>query len=178
MKCLLFIIIMQFPCIGFGQVVKQPQGEQITFLDILSTTDTTTTKDEIYSRVIEWSGDAFNSSKTVIDVQDRQGGIVIIKAKMLVTHVALMGIIETSYGDYVLKISMKDGRIKSEMGPFLMDNINFTGIFVTTDKDCGYKGMGRKAIQRIWEAYQTSAYDTHDKILKSLTIAINNKKEW
>lgn len=176
MRYLYLILLVHYSLVSFSQV-KQPAGETISFVDILYAQDSAL-KDQLFSRVLEWTGDKFNSSKAVIDVQDRQAGIIIIKAKTFVSYAGLMGGTESSYGDYVVKILIKDSKVKCEIGPFIIGDINLPGKYVTTDKECDYKGFGKRAAQRIWEAYQTNAYETHVNLVHTLSEAINKKSEW
>lgn len=160
-----------------GQI-KQPPGAPLEFADIIYANDSTLSKDELYSRVLVWSGEFFKSSESVIDVQDRQSGTFILKAKMPATFTALAGMAETQYASYPVKISIKQGRVKVDVGVFICHSPDLDGRYISTSEETGYRGLGHKAIDRMWHAYRHSAIHIHESLVLSLMKSINTSENW
>jgi hypothetical protein len=141
------------------------------------------TKDQLYSAALSWLGSAFRSAKATIDVADAAGGHLIAKPVIPFEPAALISSNGTrGVISYSVSISVKDGRYKFEVGPFvhvgnggagrcdngcnygeITDSKTFTGKTVT-----GLAGSDRKN----WEKLQALARAEIGPIVASLKAAM------
>jgi Domain of unknown function (DUF4468) with TBP-like fold len=84
--------------------------------------DTTLKKDQLYTKGLEWFATTYKNAQKVIQLQDKEAGLIVGKASMscIVKGGALLPATET-YLSYTIKLSFKDGKIKYELNEFIQD---------------------------------------------------------
>lgn len=94
-------------------------GNPIQFENVIKV-DSTLTAKRLYELGVEWFAKTYNNSKAVIQMQDKDAGIIVAKAMFQATIIG-KGLIPTvtTPVDYTLKIQFRDGRLKYEMTDFL-----------------------------------------------------------
>jgi hypothetical protein len=81
-------------------------------------------KDELFSRALSWYAKYYKSSKSVIQSEDRIGGVIIAKPLFKVYTVGLFGE-EIAPGhdvNYTVSVFVKDGKYKVEVTNFILNN--------------------------------------------------------
>lgn len=87
-------------------------------------TDTSLKKNTLYSLGIDWFVNVLNNPKLMIQMQDRDAGIIIAKCALTYTDtVKLSTITPTTYSvtevKYLIKLSFKDGKVKYDIYNFI-----------------------------------------------------------
>lgn len=90
------------------------ESRRIVYTEVVQV-DTSTTKNELYSRALEWFAKSYKSSKNVIQLEDKEGGKIVGKALMQVYHKALGKDYESGHINYTISIYLKDGRYKYDI---------------------------------------------------------------
>lgn len=120
MKTLILIIAtFLFTTIVFGQkeTPKLPidsNTSKITYSEVV-TVDSLTSKQELYSRAREWFAKTYNSSKDVVQMEDKESGKIIGKAITQVYYKMLGMDHEHGHINYTITIAVKDGKYKYEI---------------------------------------------------------------
>ena len=99
--------------------------KMITYTEVLNI-DTSITKQELYSRAREWFAKTYNSSQSVIQMDDKENGKIVGKALTQVYHKAMGSNFPSGHINYTISIYLKDGRFKYEI-----TNFYHTGQFVS-----------------------------------------------
>lgn len=114
-KITLLLCVMSFFALGFSQdeVYKTPltldDNEQIYFEEIISLTGFTS--EQIYAKIRYKLSELYRSSKTVIDLDDKENGKIIIKG--IINYTATDGMMTANCPMYhTLKIFIKDEKVK------------------------------------------------------------------
>lgn len=126
MKPLIALFFILFFCVSivFAQknAIKEtpemPIDEstgKITFTDVIYLQDSTISKDVLFSKAQEWFAKTYNSSKSVLQMNDKESGKLIGKALMQVYHKAMGKDYESGHINYTISIFVKDGRYKYEI---------------------------------------------------------------
>ncbi len=107
---ILFFYLVSFAV--FGQKLPlDEETQKVTFTDVSEVPGLK--QDEIYSKVKTWISSNFRSSKSVIDLDDKEGGKIIIKGNIDVGVVKdVMTSFDGGYYNFVMTILMKDGKYK------------------------------------------------------------------
>lgn len=84
---------------------------EINFNDVV--TVDSVRKDELYARTKLWFADAFKSSKDVIQLDDRENGIVLGKGAIQRREGGLSNVVKT--WRFTVKIQIKDGKYKANI---------------------------------------------------------------
>ena len=114
-------------------------------------------KDAIYNGMKEWVGMNFKSAKNVIEIDDKEAGILIIKS---VTDYSIKNLQLSCYEGYhhfTIKFQVKDGRFKASVTNFRHENqpgnketCNI-GLVTTDEFYPGKSGLGMKGFNnKIW----------------------------
>lgn len=151
--------------------------------------DSLVNKQELFSRTREWFAKIYNSSTDVIQMEDKESGKIIGKAKMQVTHIYLKRQQPGGYINYTISLYIKDGRYKYEITDFYHTG-QYVGAFLIPDAGAcekiqnEKKGFGALSYKKSFELY---LYQMDEKV-KGLIISLkeslsakstNNKKnEW
>lgn len=91
--------------------------KMITYTDVVNV-DTSISKQELYSRAREWFAKAYNSSQSVIQMDDKENGKIVGKALTQVYHKSLGSNYPSGHINYTISIYLKDGRYKYEVTNF------------------------------------------------------------
>ena len=121
MKKSILLLFLFSSILSFGQKQKITMPiDSITNLITYSEVVTidSVSKNELYSRAREWFAKTFNSSKSVIQMDDKENGKIIGKASMHVYHKALGSNFPSGYINYTISVYLKDGRYKYEINGF------------------------------------------------------------
>jgi hypothetical protein len=117
------ILLITFGLFGQKQKNVTPtlpfddETKRITYSEVV-TVDSSTTKNELYSRGREWFAKAYKSSTDVLQMDDKESGKIVGKALMQVYHKALGSNYKSGYINYTISLYLKDGRYKYEMTNF------------------------------------------------------------
>ena len=133
-------------------------------------------KDDIYSRARAYIATIYNDSKSVIQMDDRQAGIIIGKAIFRTHYKGLTIGAYNGFVDYNLKIEIKEGRFRFTMSSFVHTVINPQAIsklslgLLTTDENYPYKAplFGTGTFNKIWRLLKEDAQINFKVILLSL----------
>ena len=81
------------------------------------------TKDDIYSKVKIWISEYYKSAKNVIELDDKENGVIILHptSKFNFTQFTII----TTYVDYQCKILIKDSKIKIINNSFINNSIAY-----------------------------------------------------
>lgn len=136
--------------------------EPLSFSKVI-TCDSTATKSDIYSAIKGWIGVSFKSAKSVIEMEDKDAGLIVIRPSHDYYMKGLMYLGFSGYIRYTVKFQIKDGRYKVDVTNF--DHLATTecrdcnvGI-ITTDKEYPYKAaFGAKGhMNKVWNDLKIKA---------------------
>jgi hypothetical protein len=116
------VLSIAFISTAFGQkeTPKLPIDSltsKITYSEVVYV-DTSTNRQELFSRGREWFAKAYKSSTNVIQMEDKESGKIVGKASMQVYHKALGSNYPSGYINYTISIYIKNGRYKYEVIDF------------------------------------------------------------
>lgn len=155
MKKLLFLLCI-IPILSFAQ----KRGAEKIILPIDSATNMITyqevvkvegaTKDELYVRAREWFARSFKSSKSVIQMEDKEAGKIIGKGSSSGLYTVLMSTVPYKL-DFTVSITVKEGRYRYEISPFDTQNSSSEGLYsIYTAEDKGMKySIAKKVVPHI-----------------------------
>jgi hypothetical protein len=89
---------------------------KITYTEVVSV-DTLSNKQELFSRAREWFAKAYKSSKSVIQMEDKESGKIVGKALMPIFF-KYMGLQPGGNINYTISVYLKDGKYKYEITDF------------------------------------------------------------
>lgn len=162
-----------------GQEIVLPLNSETNLIEYteLVQVDSTTTQKELYSRAKEWVAIAFKSAKDVIQMDDSENGIMILK-----------GIIPISGGmyladgkvDFTMKIQLKNGRYK-----YWITNFNHSsyksgysgGALENTKPACGSMFMMKKGWNQVKERTDEYAHAIAQNLKNFMAKQSIDKKE-
>ncbi len=132
-------------------------------------------KQFIYNGIKEWIGMNFVSSKNVIEVDDKDVGIIIINALTDYSMGKLRYLAYEGYLRYTIKLQIKDGRFKIEITNFTHQVNNSPsywsiGILSNSEEFQGKcSGMERSYFNKVWNDLKQKS--------ESLSVTIINEFE-
>lgn len=116
MKTLFTLLFTLIAFTSFAQEVKQDlpvdESGKINFTEVIPVE--ATTKDELYTRARAWFATTFNSANRVLEMDDKESGVLIGKAFQDI-YVSSLGIPVQTKLWYNVKVYLKDGRYKYEL---------------------------------------------------------------
>lgn len=121
MKKALLILLLICPILVFAQketpkMPIDPATGKINYSEVVKV-DSSTSKQELYSRGREWFAKAYNSSNNVLQMDDKDNGKLVGKALIKVYH-KFLGEHPSGYINYTIALYLKDGRYKYEITNF------------------------------------------------------------
>jgi len=130
----LFLFFLLSFMLSFGQketpnLPIDSSTNKITYAEVINV-DSLTSKQELYSRAREWFAKTYNSSKEVLQMEDKESGKIIGKALIQVYYKMLGMDHEHGYINYTITIAVKDGKYKYEItdlhhkGQFVQDGMS------------------------------------------------------
>lgn len=162
--------------------------EPLSFTEVIQT-DSTLSKSDIYVAVKSWVGTSFNSAKAVIEMDDKDAGILIIRP---LSDYAMKGIMYSCYSGhlrYTIKIQVRDGRFRVEVSNFT-HNIDLGNAkncalgLITNAEKCPIRGMNTGPNQKVWadiQKFAASIAKSYFSALAELKISPqggNNDDDW
>ena len=184
MKKLLLITLSLVPFLCFSQdmskYVIEADGEYLSFEDVVKS-DSTLKAGQLYSKGVEWFATTYKNSRSVLQMQDKESGIIIGKA-CFGLRIPPKGIMPSFYDDvfYTIKIYFKDGRIKYSISQFNPEKQPM-GI-MKTGSVTKWPPMSKKLSIRLYDEYRDLCKAEALKIGNDLKYYFTNsselKKEW
>lgn len=92
-------------------------NDRICYTEVVAV-DSVLTKSDLYTRVRQWFAKNYKSANSVIQMDDKDAGVIVGKALMQVYHKGLGLIFESGYINYTVSVYVKDGRYKYEITDF------------------------------------------------------------
>jgi hypothetical protein len=143
-KVLLVLIFIMPTCLINAQ-------EVLTFTDVVQ--EENVSSDNLYNRAKLWFASAYKSSNDVLQVENKQEGMLIGKGAISYNSTFLSGM-NTTVGNvnYLIKIFVKDGRYKYEVTDFIHHGASASFGLLTTDENYprNTKKMALKWENRVW----------------------------
>ena len=175
MKKILFLVVaavLSTPILfGRNETPKMPIDsitKKITYSDIVSV-DQSTSKLELFSRAREWFAKTYNSSTSVIQMEDKESGKLIGKAVMQVYRNGILGDREHGRVNYTISIYVKDGRYK-----YIVADFNHTGQYLVGGIRVPDYGLCERMINHEYSAWDPIAIKS---ILDSILAQVNANSE-
>lgn len=175
---LCFVLFLFVPFTGMGQEIVLPLNSETNLIEYseLVQIDSTTTQKALYSRAKEWVAIAFKSAKDVIQMDDSENGIMILK-----------GIIPISGGmyladgkvDFTMKIQLKNGRYKYWITNFSHSSYKpgySGGALENTKPACGSMSMMKKGWNQVKESTDKYAQNIVQNLKSFMTKQSIDKK--
>lgn len=121
--CITFILLSVSIAFGQNETPKLPidsSSGKITYTEVVTLKDSVS-KDELFSRAKISLTYLFNDSKSVIQNEDKESGIIIGKGTMSVIYKSLGTVFDAGYIHYTLTIAMKQSKYKYVITDFYHD---------------------------------------------------------
>lgn len=165
------ITILVFACL-ISIFTKAQTNENVTKVDgIITISEVVTvenmTADEIFSSVLLWVNSAYNSPKTVIQNQDKELGLVTIKAKKQESESLGLGF------EYRLSIQVRDGRFKYTLNNIIR-RINPTSVSAGIVKDASLEQMVIENRIKDWQSWTLNIFIELISSLKNTVASTDN----
>ncbi|WPU91105.1 DUF4468 domain-containing protein [Mucilaginibacter sabulilitoris] len=134
--------------------------------------DSTRTKDQLYSTGLEWFGNTYKNSKSVIQVQDKEAGTIIGKATT-----ALLAGTKVEYIDYTIKLYFKNGKIKYDIGVFEHSGYGIIKNGEVLKTPWGAKGIIKRQYAALQKKCNEEIYNLTASINKAF-VQTTTKNDW
>jgi len=164
MKNLYALLILLF-LVEFSKaqtITISADGDPVGLAKVIQV-DTSLKKDKLYSMGGEWFVNVFKNPKIVMQLQDKEAGVIIGKCSL--SHIdtlktALSGpIYQTTIINYMIKLSFKDGKVKLDVTNFITEAGNIINNGKINPINLPPAGLiGKKKLN----AYYTTCY-RHDQ---------------
>lgn len=165
------ITVLVFACL-ISVLVKAQTKENVTKVDgIITISEVVTvenmTADEIYNSVLLWVNSAYNSPKTVIQNQDKEIGLVTIKARKQESESLGFGF------EYRLSIQARDGRFKYTINNIIR-RINPTSVSAGIVEDAPLEQMVIENRITDWQSWSLNIFRELISSLKNTVASTDN----
>lgn len=160
--------------------------EKLTFSEVIPTENLS--KMDIYAALRGWVATSYNSAQDVIQMDDKDTGIIICSALFEYSYGKLQYKAYEGVIKYTLKLQIKDGRFKAEMGNIIHQNNRGNsekcnlGV-ITTAEVYTDKGLQKKFDNNVWndiklksEEYATTLF-TRLKTATAEATPLNDQSE-
>jgi hypothetical protein len=165
---LLFII-----CLGSFSAMAQGYGKPMGFSSI-EKVDSTTRKETLYWNGLEWLGKHFNNANKVIQISDKEAGIILAKGSFAYnTPGSLLNGVENRTISFMLKFSFKDGKYKLELSDF-----NDEQLGQVTVGDYEDHSLSKKNVAKQWKAAQDEVQRNIHNIYTSIKDFMWQTQDW
>lgn len=143
-------------------------------------------KEYIYNSIKEWIGLNYVSAKKVIEIDDKEAGLIIMNATTTYTMGKLRYLAYDGYLSYTIKIQIKDNRFKVEITNFLHKSNSETyreywslGLLTNSTEFQGKcSGLEKPYFNNVWiDLKQKSEVLSNELIRQIEKIDFSNKKE-
>jgi hypothetical protein len=165
-----------------------PESKPLAYSDVVVVDGAT--KEQLYSAALAWFGDAFRSAKTVLDVQDKDGGRLVAKPSFAYTPKVFVGSARIKGTvRYAVTVEVKDGKYRYAIDGFTHEGTPGHGApssfgLLTTDAKCPYpvEGPTSGGKQETWEHLKSLSKTEADSLAASLKKRMANatkrEKDW
>lgn len=125
-------------------------------------------KSDLYNRALEWFAKSYNSSKDVLQIQDKEAGKLVGKASMK-SYITWMGSpYHAGYVNYTISVYVKEGKYKYEIDNVYHEGI--PGVYYSCGDIRNAKVPSSKAKDRHWQEIRIGA----DKEIKRIIADLKN----
>lgn len=184
-KTSIFVLSLFFSVLSYGQTAKEMLAEiegkwqlddnnNVTFVRVVDVPDVE--RDEIYNRTLSYFTYNYVSGKSVIQVQDKENGLVVGKGVYDNVHVGVSLI--TTYVDcyHILRVDVKEGKARIIVSLTEYEKKLVGGStppsYVTTDVALEYpinpKGMQKTVMSKAFYSAYKKAMATLDSVEKAI----------
>jgi len=165
-----------------AQDIQLPTNKETNLIEFteLVTVDSSLTQNDLYTRAREWFALNFKSANNVIQMDDKNAGIIIGKGNMSVTGGKYLA---DGKIDFTLKIQVKDGRFKYWFTDFVHSSYKagYSGGHLENEKPiCGNLFMLKKGWIQVKEIADTEVKSMTASIKAALgkKLSANDKTDW
>lgn len=136
-------------------------------------------KETLYQRARSWANDIFKSSKSVIQIDDKETGEIAGKAAFIASFSwnALGKRTSTTTVNFKFQIISKDGKYKYIFSDFTESG--YYDYLLTSAKENPYKtaGVSKKNLDLIWSSLKESSEYKTMELINSLKLAMQKKSD-
>lgn len=181
-KVLLSLLLMLVTLTVFSQ-------EELKFSKVIQS-ESEADKTTLYSTLRSFISTHFHDSKQVIQMDDKDAGIIICKATSIFNSPSLMLSAYEGWIDYNLKLQARDGRVRIEVFHFFHHNKPGNqakaqlGI-LTTAEEYANSGIQKKYHNKVWLLLKEQAEDISNKVFAGIEKAMkegatinSQEEEW
>lgn len=185
-KILLFALFTMFFTSSYAQDMPIKELMFSTVIQSESGAD----KTKLYAALRSFVATYYHNSKEVIQMDDKDAGILICKATSLFDSPSIMLSAYEGWLDYNLKLQARDGRIRIEVSRFFHHNKPGNqakaqlGV-LTTAEEYTNTGMQKKYHNKIWEMLKKHAEDISndifagvEEVIKENIVTDTQEEEW
>ncbi len=134
-------------------------------------------KSELYVVLNEWFATTYNSANDVIQMQDKESGIIIGKGSMKYSMKGMSYACYSGYIEYTIKTVANDGSVNISLTSFshkakATSTSSCTLGLITTSEKYTEKGMSKKYHNKVWndlkltcESYSNNMFDSIEEKL-------------
>ena len=170
----LFLTIL----IGLLSTVTYSQ-ESVTYNEVVEL-DSTSTKNLIFQSVNTWFSTTYNSASSVIQMNDKDAGIIIGKGTMSYTYPGIAYTCYSGHINYTIKVVVKDGKYKVEISDFRHENLPSydrsceLGLITTDPEYNGGPNMSKKYSTKVWVDIKTKIETYSQSLINNLEEEVKN----
>lgn len=186
--CSIILVVLSISWI-FGQIGEpnlpiDSDTKKITYTEVVLV-DSSTTKQELYSKAREWFAKTYVSSTNVLQMEDKENGKLIGKALMEVSFKTILGTnFPGGFINYTISIYLKDGKYKYEFTNFHhTGTIAYNGQKVPDGGDCESiilkkKGLTGNSYKNTYQSFFIQMDENIKVLIESLKSAmVKNSKQ-
>jgi len=167
-------ILVSIGCAPAKKIEKQnyPVPFEFVLIDTVNAD-----KNYIYVKAHEWISKTYNSAKTVIDMQDKEAGKLIGKAKITITPSSYSshGSIAASVVDYIISIDVKDGKYRCIISDFTHEGgmVSYGGL--NKEKVMITSASGAKIESKSYYDVKNKSMDMANRLLADLKLQMHKR---
>ncbi len=168
-KTLLLVCVTLIYVSSFAQQSPRP----LSFVTV-ETVDSATKKETLYLNGVEWVGKHFASASKVIQIADKDAGLLLVKGSFNYQAPGnILSGVDSRLISFMLKLSFKDGRYKIEMSDFRDEALG-----LITDADYQDEPTLKKNMQKQWKAAQQQTQSNMVAVHKSIKEFMEQNINW
>ena len=144
-----YLLLLMISCTLALNIFSQGYGKPIEF-GAIEKVDSSTRKETLYWNGMEWLGKHFNNANKVIQISDKEAGLILAKGTFEYDAPAtLLAGVEKRTISFMIKFSFKDGKYKVEFSDF-----NDSQLGVITEGEYEDHSISKKNATKQWKAAQ------------------------
>ncbi len=144
--------------------------------------DSTLTKGELYVAVNDWFATTYKNSQKVIQMADKDAGIIIGKAVTETGKLTFSMQCSVGWLNYTIKVQCRDGRVRAEVSnviheakdPKAMSSCSYG--LITTAEVYKESGMGKNAYNEVWDMFKERISSYSEGLFASLEASVKQAK--